>query len=145
MNTTFTQTYTIKDIYNTSNPEIPEGYKATEFRFAKEGEYYLYRSGGNYISQRAVADHLGRPHIILTPLPSPVVVKGNVENTITITVKDIYGSDVQLPEGYEFVDFRSPGKEEIFINLGGTCGMYISEVCSKSNTKDSRIIVKKCS
>ena len=118
MNTTFTKTISIKDVYGTDNPEIPKGYKALEFRLANRGEHYFY---GRCVL-RAGDDHQDSPYIILSKLPDPVVIKGNVENTFqsTITVAEIYGDDVLIPEGYEFVDFRVPVDGEYYCsnNLG---------------------------
>jgi hypothetical protein len=146
MNTTFTKTISIEDVYGTA-PEIPEGYKVLDFRLPRKGEYYAAYNGYWLL---AYEDHImaaALPALILSKLPDPVVVKMNVENTIKTTVGDIYDDDVTIPTGYEFVDFRIPKPGELF--LSATSGSVLihdgRHNFSYTVISDSRIIVKKCS
>lgn len=58
----FEYTITVKDIYGTDTPAIPEGWELTgEFRPPKEGEYFLTSSGdGVYRSLRDYGSTLTR-------------------------------------------------------------------------------------
>jgi len=145
MNTTFTKIITIRDIYGTDTPEIPKGYKAVDFRYPKQGEMYLWSIG---TAMKAGDDHhekCGSPLIILSKLPDPVVVKGNVEYEAPVsTVTKIYFSDVTIPEGYEFVDFRPPANGETFIScLVDRVLCYADYSWNPQNTGNARIIVRK--
>ena len=144
MNTTFTKTISIRDVYGTDTPEIPKGYKAVDFRLARRGECYAGYNGYWFL---ACVDHdtaTAIPYIILSKIPDPIIIKKNVENTLSITVDDIYSTDVTIPEGYEFVDFRAPKSGEIFINSARAASVCVADF-SPTKSTDSRIIIKKCS
>jgi hypothetical protein len=146
MNTTYIKTISIKDVYGTDTPEIPKGYKALAFRPPKFGELYLNEHlMGPTEAFCLTEDYAMYPRIILSKLPDPqVVVKGNVEATLTTTVNDIYRGDVTIPEGYEFVDFRTPKKGDIFITYWGR-NLSNTEENWSDTAGNMRIIIKKCS
>jgi len=144
MNTTFTKTISIKNIYRVDNPEIPKGYKAVDFRYPKQGEMYLWCAGA---AMKASDDHscdYGNPLIILSKIPDPIIIKGSVEYSTKSTVCDIYSQDVNIPEGYEFVDFRPANQGEYFIPFFNTTAVdYANSEWAAKNATNARIIVRK--
>ena len=145
MNTTFTKTISIRDVYGTATPEIPKGYKAIEFRLPRKGEAYL--SSSDYWLT-ACDDHARMntsiPYLILSKIPDPIIIKGSVEYSTKSTVCDIYSQDVNIPEGYEFVDFRPANQGEYFIPFFNTTAVdYANSEWAAKNATNARIIVRK--
>lgn len=64
---------TVKDIYGTSDPLIPTGYKAVAFRIVKKGELFLGSTIGPSVYTGQIGD-TSSLRIILEPFPKRRVV-----------------------------------------------------------------------
>jgi len=57
-----------------------------------------------------------------------------------VTVNDVYGGPVEIPDGYRFVDFRKLRRGELFLPFYNTNSV---DKCAGSSTSYPRIIVEK--
>ena len=111
----------------------PAGYSITDFRPPKLGETFLADGGGCYTATCNYKKN--SPRFILKKLPEIVL---GCEET-SISVKEVYGGDVKIPEGWKYESFRIPKDGETYISTSDT--VYTAG----HGFTSPRIIVKKVS
>ena len=133
-------TSTPQDIYGPHETPKISGYKIVDFRPPKEDEIYVINTIGS-------KDHLTRiTHSccdFLADAPRYIVKKlATIPETLSymITVNDVYGGPVEIPDGYRFVDFRKLRRGELFLPFYNTNSV---DKCAGSSTSYPRIIVEK--
>ena len=135
---TYLETKTPEDIYSNQYlaAGIPKGYIVEAFRPPKSGELFLSDVGT--VMQRHCTPYTNDPRFILKK--SPEIILGSEETTIS--VKEVYGSDVTIPEGWKFVRFGPPSGGDYYLNsLDPTMREYWDKFMGKLDSP--RIIVTK--
>jgi hypothetical protein len=128
---------TPSDVYSSRilNNASPAGYKIMEFRPPKRGELFITDSG--FVNTLEIPDY-GKecPRFILKKTAEIIL---GCEET-SISVKEVYGKDMEIPEGYKYVGFRPPKLEEHYLTLHGVINTAPNSV---AYTNMPRIIVTK--
>lgn len=107
-------TITVMDVYK-KKVTIPDGYEFVAFRIPKKGDLILTLLG--LVIELTASAALSGPRIVVKKKKVKVIIKSNVEQSdINWTVGDIYPGDVEIPEGYDFVDFRNPMTGELVVS-----------------------------
>lgn len=104
--------------------KVPEGYEIVGFRIAEPGEWFLSTSMIPCLAEKRHINY----RIILK------------KKTSKITVRDVYGSSVTIPEGYEFVDFRPLVKGDLYITIFHSRGVLEHQY---TDSTDPRIVIRR--
>lgn len=109
-------TITLKDVYGLNEKTLAsivehDGYKIKEFRPPKLGDYYLSPVSLEIIYN--LGKSIKQPCLIVEK--TEAVISKNEK--AAITVADVYGSDVTIPEGYRYVAFRLVKEDDLFISI----------------------------
>ncbi len=83
-------------------------YEVIDIRHPKKGECFVTTTGQVALVEFGFS---GPPVLIVKK--RPVIINGNM--SCVVKVSDVYSDLVQIPEGYEFVDFRFPKLNELFL------------------------------
>lgn len=108
---TTTHSISVEDTYDIACMDIPTGYEVIAFRPPCLGELFIPCFGG----MRTAVEHFthSNPRLILRAKPKPEVLPENY--SVMVSVKDIYGGPVTIPEGWRFVRFARVIDKEYFI------------------------------
>ena len=107
---------TPEEIYRMDNiyTYIPAEYEVVDFRPPSKGEYYLtYNSSPSVVKYLHIdCFDLNTPRLILRKKQEVI----SPNTSITLTVEEIYGGPVTIPEGWKFKEFDLPKADEHFIS-----------------------------
>lgn len=123
----------------------PEGYEFVidrygnpNFAYPRDDEFFLTDKGG--VLQKDNFETWREKRFILKKKVTVVPAAQQYPKDIKVeTVASVYGGDVIVPEGWEFVDFRPAKMGENFLDSARPCDV-IEKACP---TQSPRIIVRK--
>jgi len=111
-------TITPQDIYGPHETPKISGYKIVDFRPPKKGERYLVNNNLQSCVHLTAVDICYGDDVFADYNPRYIVEKTTIiPETLShmVTVNDVYGGPVEIPEGYRFVDFRPLCKGELYL------------------------------
>ena len=136
-------TITPQDIYGPHETPKISGYKIVDFRPPKKGERYLVNNNLQSCVHLTAVDICYGDDVFADYNPRYIVEKTTIiPETLShmVTVNDVYGGPVEIPDGYRFVDFRKLRRGELFLPFYNTNSV---DKCAGSSTSYPRIIVEK--
>ena len=118
--------------------EITEKYDVVKIGYPTRGDWYITTTGRQVLVEYSFS---GSPVLIVKRKKTAIDM--NREYSFKVKISDIYDNPV-LPENYEFVDFRAPKLNELFLSIGGVNRDRV-DCCCISTYTSPRIIVRKVS
>lgn len=132
---------TPQDIYGPHETPKISGYKIVDFRPPKKGERYLVNNNLQSCVHLTAVDICYGDDVFADYNPRYIVEKTTtIPETLShmVTVHDVYGGPVEIPDGYRFVDFRPTREQDLYLAYDDP-----TRVTSGYNNFTPRIIVEK--